>query len=254
MTAQSLLRRAAVFALATAGCAVPALAPNVANASVRGVSSACVYAGGCRGFAGYSGQTWDYAPPNSGSATTTFVVPKLRCGTADQAIAPSVSAFMDDAGRPTAAALFVGCHTGKAHYWPELVLNGRVKNYRAKTAHAGDTIVLRLAYGHKRHWVSVTDETHKFKVSRTSGGGTLSAAFETALIGDEGWANWHHHLQGAPDFGTLTYSNSQINGEPLGHVLFLSRAVNRTSAGKLQIKTGPLFSGGKAFRTYFKQS
>jgi hypothetical protein len=160
---------------------------------------------------------------------------------------------MDMAGRPSAAALFIGCHGGNAHYWPELVLNGSIKNYRTKTAHAGDTIVLRLAY-HKRHWVSVTDETHKFKVSRTSGGGYSSAAFETATLGDEGWANSHHHLEGVPDIGTLTYSDAQINGQPLGHVLFLSRAVNRTSAGKLQIKTGPLNSSGKVFRTYFKHS
>jgi hypothetical protein len=96
------------------------------------------------GFAGYSGQTWDYTPPIGGSVTTTFVVPRVTCDGARRAIAPSVSTAYGGQSRPSAAALFVGCYAGQAHYWPELELKGRFTNYPTDRAHPGDTIVLRL--------------------------------------------------------------------------------------------------------------
>jgi hypothetical protein len=198
----------------------------------------------CRHFAGYN--PWagaGYAEPSFISATTTFTVPKLRCGHADQAIAPSIGA------ERSAAALFVGCHGGKAHYWPELEVNGNIKNYRTSTAHAGDTIVLRL--NTKSGHVSVADETHKFKVSRT---GSRNSGGNTAEIGDWGWADSHGRFEGVPDFGTLTYSNTQVYGQPLGHWRWVYGPFNRSSGGTLRITTGKIFGGGKAFRTYFKRS
>ncbi len=254
MVVRSLVRGAGVFALSVAGLglAAPALASSAANAATKDVDSACIEPGGCGGFAGYHFQTGDYGPAPSVIETTNLVVPKLRCGSADQAIAPNFGAYVGDAGRPSTAALFVGCHAGKAHYWPELALKGSIKNYPTKAAHAGDTIVLRLAYDHTSGSVSVVDETHKFKVSRTGDG--IGGGILYAWIGDEGWADSRGRLERVPDFGTLTYLDTKFNGHPLdsrdGALSFAPR--NRTSHGKLQIKTGPFFPGGKAFRTYFR--
>lgn len=251
MIIRSLLRGAGVLALAMAGPGFGASALASDGANVRGLGSVC-NTGAC-GFAGYNVYLGDYGFPSSVSATTTFKVPKLRCGKRrNRAIAPAVGALVGpNVGVPRLweAAMFVGCRGGKAHYWPELVVRGRIKNYPAKAAHAGDTIVLRLES--ETGDVSAVDETHRFKVSRTVAIARGGHSVQSAWIGDEGWLNSHGYLEGAPDFGTLTYSSSRLYGHPLGQSNFVERE-NRTSVG--QINTGPLFSGGKAFRTYFKHS
>jgi hypothetical protein len=104
------------------------------------------------------------------------------------------------------AALFVGCTHGTANYRPQLTVNRSKKNYGKKAVHAGDTIVLRVSFYRKSSSVSATDETHKFKVKRTSGGG--SSLFE--WIGDEHWGTWPNHLESVPNFGTLTYSDQGL--------------------------------------------
>ncbi len=249
MPAHSLLRRAGVFAVAVAGLgfATPALASDAGNATVRHVASAR------GGFAGYSGPLEDYGSPSFITATTTFRVPKLRCGSADQAIAPAVGSEVGpNVGVPRIweASLFVGCHGGKAHYWPELEVRGNVKNYPTRAAHAGDTIILWLDT--KSGHVSVADKTHKFKVSRTDRPRSRTTNVEEAWIGDAGWTKSHGRVERVPDFGTLTYSNTTISREPFDH-WFLGK-VNQSSGKTLQIATGLPFGGGKAFRTDFKHS
>lgn len=155
MLVRFLLRRAGVFVLATAGFAVLALPSGIANAAVRGVASVQHRPR----FAGYN--PWGgtgYDEPLWISATTTFRVPKLRCESADQAITASVRAY------DMTAALFVGCQGGKAQYWPRLQVDGSSKNYTAKAAHPGDAIVLWL--NTRTDHVSVTDETHTYRLER----------------------------------------------------------------------------------------
>ena len=196
MLVRSWLYRAGVVALVTVGCATPSLASDAANAAVKGP----------RGFAGYN--AWGgtgYGEPGYITATTAFRVPKLRCGSADQAIAPSIRAYA------TAARLFVGCQGGKAHYWPQLEVSSHIKNYPAKAVRAGDTILLRL--NTQNYHVSVTDETRKFKVSRI--GPSENRFNNSAWIGDAGWTNSRRRLERVPDFGTLTYSNTHVYGQTL---------------------------------------
>ena len=172
-------------------------------------------------------------------------MPKLKCEGRRQAIAASVGAFVGGSGRPSAAALFMGCYSGRAHYWPELVVNGSVENHPTKVVQAGDTIVLRLDTRQKDH-VAVVDETQGFKVSRSTPRGR-SAMF--AWIGDEGWIGPHDHLEGVPDFGTLTYSHTELYGRSVGDgsAGWIDTPENRsgppwrTSAGTLQIETSKLF-------------
>lgn len=241
MVVRSLLRRVGVLALAAAGLAALALPSTAANAAVRGVGSVRHRPR----FAGYN--PWGgtgYGEPVTISATTTFRVPKLRCGNADQAIAPSIRAYA------MVAALFVGCHGGKAQYWPRIEVDGSIKNYPAKPAHAGDKIVLWL--NTKSDHVSVADETRAFKVSRT--GPRENWFNNSAWIGDWGWTNSHGRLERVPDFGTLTYSNTKVYRESLRRWGWVNGPFNRTSGRTLQIKTGPLSNSGEGFRTYFTHS
>ncbi len=252
MTFRSSLQRLAVLALATAllGLAFAALlSAGAADAAVRGVSSGCAR---CSNLAGYTFESpeADYGPSQF-TETSTFVVPRLRCGSADRAVLASFGGYVGKAGRPQAAALFIGCDGGKAHYWPQLTANGSIENYRTKTAHPGDKIVLRLAFSRKSSSVSVTDQTHKFKVTRAGGAG--GSLYE--WIGDEPWARSPYHLERVPDFGTLTYSNTKVHGHALGSSASSSTLARNdlgTPRGTLQVKTGPLSSDGKAFSTYFK--
>ena len=148
------------------------------------------------------------------------------------------------------AALFIGCHGGKAHYWPRLEVNDSIKNYPATTAHSGDTVVLWL--NTRTDHVSVADQTHKFKVSRT--GPRENWFNNSAWIGDGGWTNSHGRLERVPDFGTLTYANTKVYGESLRRWGWVTGPFNRTSGRTLQIRTSLLSSSGEAFKTYFKHS
>src|SRR3954447_14452043 len=51
---------------------------------------------------------------------TSFVVPKIVCGSRARAFAPSVGVY-SSSNVPTAAAVFAGCNAGHARYWPVLV-------------------------------------------------------------------------------------------------------------------------------------
>lgn len=239
---------AGVFGLLMVGLgfATPALASDAGSAGAGGPESLA--------FAGYR-----YSPPSQHySATTTFVVPKLKCGSADRAMAATIGLkgqSESDYGGPyrIEAALFIGCHGGKAHYWPALNGVTETKDYPADVAHAGDLIVLRvyqtpLAPGPT---VSVVDETHKFRVSTTH----IECGACSPIVGwagDSGWRTSGGRLEGVPDFGTLTYTNTRVHGHPLGQTS-PSRHNRRTNV-TLQIKTGPLFNSGTAFRTFFKHS
>jgi hypothetical protein len=79
--------------------------------------------------------------------SSTFVAPRLKCGTVNGAILPSVGIFTtpSPSNKFSGAGMVVGCFKGKAHYWPSLVLNNRVKTYRTgASAHPGDTIVAKV--------------------------------------------------------------------------------------------------------------
>lgn len=251
MIVRSLLGGVGVLALAAVGFGFfgPALASGAANAAMTGPGLP-----GYPGDAAFAGYGLDRV--HTPSATTTFRVPRLRCGSADQAIAPTIAALMPgafDVPPVSAATLFVGCDRGKAYYWPELQVSdargGTIKNYPTKAAHAGDTIVLHVKYGH----VSVVDRTHKFKVSLLNG--TKS---DEVWIGDLGWLNptgtpsppRTFRVAPVPDFGTLTFTNTRLGRRPLGHRGF--RSDRQTPRGTLQIKTGLPFNGGMAFRTIFE--
>jgi hypothetical protein len=249
VTVRSFLRRAGVFVLVMsgAGFAAPALASDAGTVGAGGPENFA--------FAGYR-----YSPSSQYyDATTTFVVPKLKCGSANRAIAAAIGlkgSTESDYGGPyrIEAGLFIGCHAGKARYWPELKWEvAKTKNYPTDVARAGDTIVLRLYSTTEAPGpaVSVVDKTHRFHVSKTHiECGACSP--NVGWAGDSGWRTSGGRLEGVPDFGTLTYTNTRVHGHPLGQTS-PTRHDRRTNA-RLQIKAGSLFNSGTAFRTFFKHS
>jgi hypothetical protein len=236
MVIRSVLRRAGPVAVAVAASAIMVLAPGSASAAVTGLPS----------FAGY--QTWQgtgYGEPSHLIATTTVGVPKLRCGGVGRAVAPGIVAGYSERWQ---AALFVGCVRGKAHYWPELEVNGQMKSYRTRAIHPGDLIVLRVNTYSGR--VSLADQARDFKVSRT---GPRDSGGPYSLIGVGGWADSRGRVEPVPDVGTLTFSNSRVYGQPLGGGQFLIGHALDWWTGTSVVKTGNFFDHGTAFRTYFRR-
>lgn len=195
-------------------------------------------------FAGYE------ADVTAGSATTSaaqFKVPALSCTSAYRAITPVAGVETNNFTSYSSAFLFVGCHSGKAVYFPSLVVNGTETDYTTTHLAAGDVIKLstKVTTGTT---VQVTDVTKGITKKLTAPAGSPSAAY----IADSAWYN-NGTLLGVPKFGTLTFSHCLVNGKPLAsaHPTQVQRV---NSSNVVQITTGALSPAGTTFATHFKHS
>jgi hypothetical protein len=237
-------------ALATAALvlATPALASTAARA-LGGLRGGPAFRGATTSttFAGYEIGAID-GPSNM---TTTIVLPKLNCGTTDQAIYPSVGAYFDLGSSDfSSAGMFVGCIGGKAQYWPVLQVNGVEHDYPTLIAKKGDTVVLKYSMKSGATKVSVTDKTTKSASKKLTGTGVTETGFPWA--GDVAWHTGLGALEGVPKFGTLTFSHTVFVGVPFetdGPTQF-----NRYSGSTLQISTGSFASDEETFKTTFHHS
>jgi hypothetical protein len=187
----------------------------------------------------------------TGSATTVtamFTVPALSCAPADLGIAPAAAEFVNRNGLLTAAGVAVKCESGKAVYFPALVINNVGQSFRTSPAAAGDVINLSASVTTTATTVTVTDVTKNVTTTLTGAGARPHAAF----IGDLGWGSNKGVLLGVPNFGKLKFFNSMINGQALGSTG--PQAYQRVnSSGVVQIATGPFSPpGGLAFATYYR--
>lgn len=184
------------------------------------------------------------------ATTTTIVVPKLKCTTADRAIAAGTG-VVTQAAR-TSAELFVGCVKGRPKYFPVLIVNGRQINYRALEVHAGDRIALSASESARGARVSVIDKTQKsIKKTITAHG---ARRVGDPWVGDQAWSD-SGKTERVPNFDTLGYSNSKLNGRKLGSSGGKLKRFNRVSmTRKLQIVTGTLARDGESFKTLFKHA
>jgi len=198
------------------------------------------------GFAGYQ------ATVPAGSATSSaahFKVPTLSCTSAYRAITPVAGVAVNSFATYSSAFLFVGCHNGKAVYFPALVVNGTETNYTTTLLSAGDAIKVYTNVTSTGTTVRVTDVTKGITKKLTGPGASSSAAY----AGDSDWFTSTGTLLGVPNFGKLTFTSCYIDGSALaGWNPAQYQRVN--SSGIVQIATGALTSTGTAFPTYYKHS
>lgn len=195
-------------------------------------------------FAGYE------ANVTAGSATTSaaqFKVPALSCTSAFRAITPVAGVETNNFTSYSSAFLFVGCHSGKAVYFPSLVVNGTETDYSTTPLAAGDVIKVstKVTTGTT---VQVTDVTKGITKKLTGPAASPSAAY----IADSAWYN-NTTLLGVPKFGTITFTHCLVDGKSLGSAS-PTRVQRVTSSHVVQITTGALTSGGTTFATHFKHS
>jgi hypothetical protein len=250
------LRTRSFLFLAAAVTASVGLGGPAAAASPRHIAFRLVDAGGSGSsrsvaavpnqfFGGYASTTG--AP--SMNVTSTFVVPRIkRCGHTNRGIAAVVGGD-HTIGGTTSAGLFVGCVNGKARYFPVLDLDGNVKRYRSAAVRAGDRVVLSAKENSVQAAVSLVDMTRSSTTKRLAAG---TGSFKDFAVGDEGWTS-SSMTWGVPDFGTLRFSKSKLNGHPLGSVA-LTRYDKTDTVGTVQIKTSPLASDKETFKTVFVHS
>src|SRR5215470_17807669 len=197
-------------------------------------------------FAGYQAAVTAGSP---NSSATSFTVPKLSCTTAARAITPSAGVSVNSHKTFSTAFLFTGCVNGTAVYYPGLVINGTETDYPGSPFTAGDVVNLATGVTTSGTTVQITNVTTGVTKKLTGAGASSSAVF----IGDNGWATSAGTLLGVPKFGTLTFTNCLINGNPLG--VQQSHEYQRMNhAGIVQIAPGALYSEGTVFATYYNHS
>ena len=195
-------------------------------------------------FAGYQ------ATVAAGSATSSaaqYKLPALTCKGANRAITPVAGVGVNGNTTFSAAFVFTGCQSGKAAYFPALVINGSETNYTTTAFHAGNVIKVSTKVTTAGTTVSVTDATTSVTKKRTGPGASSSVAY----VGDSDWAV-NGTILGVPNFGTLSFTSCSVDGKSLAssHPAKYQR-VNGTT---VQIIPGPLSSTGTAFPTHYKHS
>lgn len=195
-------------------------------------------------FAGYE------ATVTAGSATTSaaqFKVPALSCTSAFRAITPVAGVETNNFTSYSSAFVFAGCHSGKAVYFPSLVVNGAETDYRTTALSAGDVIKLstKVTTGTT---VQVTDVTKGITKKLTGPAASPSAAY----IADSAWYN-NGTLLGVPKFGTITFTHCLVDGKTLASA-HPARYQRVTSSNVVQITTGALSPAGTTFATHFKHA
>lgn len=237
----------AVSGLALAG---PVLA-SPASRHVRGRWSARSRLGAAThapNFAGYlvgGGES-------SVSMNTTIVLPKLKCGGANEGIEAGTGGYYPPGSVTdlSAAGMFVGCHGGKARYYPAFTLNAVNKNYPKLRAKAGDTVVLNLVMISSGTRLSVTDKTTK-SVKKTLTGSGVSGV-DGSWAGDSEYPATKFSAGPVPVFGNVTFSDTMFGGFPIGDIIGITR-YDRYRGNTLQIATGPV-TDQDVFTTVFKHS
>jgi hypothetical protein len=173
-------------------------------------------------------------------------MPVLTCTSAYRGIAPV--AGVNVGVLYSSAFLFTACRHGKAAYFAAVVINGNETNYPRTPFHAGNLIQVSTKVTLMRTTVSVTDLTTGVTKKRT---GPASSTPNSAYVGDGQLVANGRELR-VPNFGTLTFSHSSINGKPLAR--WHPARYRRTLANIAQITAGSLTAGGTAFPTHFKHS
>lgn len=234
------------FGLAAAGpvLASPASGDAFARWSARGGMDAPTRA---PNFAGYTSSS----PQSSATMTATIVLPKLKCGKTNASIEPGAGAYYLPGSITdlSTAGMFVGCHSGKARYYPAFTLNGVNKSYPKLRAKAGDTVAVTASISPLGTTLSVVDESTKTVKKKLRGTG---ASVQSVLAGDSEYPATKFSAGPVPDFREITFSQVLWDGLPLGGVLG-NVQFDRYRGSVLQIATAP-FIGDSVFKTAFKHS
>ena len=200
-------------------------------------------------LAGYNFANYIGVP---GAVSAIIVVPNLNC-TATPSAGTSMYAGVGIQSVNSYARLYLACtSTGVASYYPSLLVNGTARDVTSDVAHAGDRIELAVSQSDSQVTVSVIDLTHTFNATSNGGG---SGTSEGITVGDFPAVSGAT-TAGVPNFGTLTFTATLVNGYPFGSATPGLQTDNlyASSTSALDIQTTYSATNREAFTTVFKHS
>jgi hypothetical protein len=185
------------------------------------------------------------------TVTTTFVVPKAKCGHVTTFVGIGVATFSPHSFN--AALLEVACTHGRAQYIPILGHNNKAKPEFSSGVAPGDKIVVKERGSSTGVSLSFADKTNRKANTK------MTAPGDTGFAPEIGDLKKSHKVGGnfvpwpVTDFGHVSFTNSKLNGQPFGSFPVI-RYDMVNGAMTVQIATGPFASNNEAFKTTFKHS
>lgn len=177
--------------------------------------------------------------------TTTFVVPKVKCGHKTRELGVGITTLSP--GGPQAVLLVTGCQGGTSIYVPVVATSATRK--RGRAAHPGDKVVLHEKANSTSEALSFVDKTHPKATTKLTTTGDTS--FSPAIADYKNTSNGSGYP--IPNFGKITFTNTKLNGQPFGTTP-LTRFEMVNSSTVIQIATSPFASNNESFKTTFKHS
>jgi hypothetical protein len=231
---------------ATASAAVVALGFSVTPAHAATASPYADPANGAsRSEAGYA---LGSAPATS-SASTTFLVPSLACPASGLlGVAPGAFIFTrsGSTANVSGASVFIVCQNGTTFYQAETIVNGKITALPV-TARRGDKVITTVSVSATKVSVTLNDATRHVSYTRT-GSGTPPVQ---ELDGIDSPNSGPTQL-GVPNFGSLIFSSSSIDGKTLRAAA--AKPIDRRSATHLEVTTGTLDATGTRFTETFRHA
>ena len=244
MKSRTSIRVVSVLAALTASMALTGFAPAVASASTvpfAKVPTSQNYAGWLAGR---------YGPRATKlTAGTTFTVPAVtNCASANDFVVIGVGLPLGTTS-VTATGVAVGCMNGvPMQPVAETDISGTITQVPT-TVSPGDVIVLSLVITPTATTGNFADKTTGFSQPIKGHGGKGSGS----CVGIDGSENGTNGDPPVPDFGTVNFRSSEINGKTITGS-GATRVNMATSTGVLQIGTGTITKTGRGFTSTFKSS
>jgi hypothetical protein len=181
------------------------------------------------------------------SASTTFTVPNVTCGSAISGMIDGSGVFSSVSGWVSAGGVVVQCSGGTATYSAEATLNN-TPTILSLTPAVGDTIttdVVVTSTGGTGGSTSVTvdDPTQSFSNTTTASGGMVGTYMSDGI---DALRDSMGNVLPPVAFGGLNFSDSTIDGKSL--TAAGAKSISRVSStGALEIYTGPIDISGDGF-------
>jgi len=194
-----------------------------------------------------SSETWFGYAADSGSYTSvesTWVEPAVDCskGAGEATFWVGLDGASNEAVEQTGTE--ANCSlSGQASYsaWWETFPTNTIQTY-ANTVEPGDTLTAKVTFeGNDKYDLYLTDTTQGWTEDNLEQGGSGAANSSAEVVGETPDIIPGYIFFNLPDFGTVNFTNSQVDGQPIGDSNPVT--INLVRGGGTMATTGSLSNG-----------